>query len=80
MVLKFGMGKKIIYPVAYEHFKESIDSQIDEFIQQCYRSAYEELHPLQSIMKECALSLLEKEELTGESIREYLIKRRRELS
>ena len=58
MIVKFGMGKKTVYPYSSENSKEFIDRDIERLLESAYQAAHHTISNSQPIMEECAKLLI----------------------
>jgi cell division protease FtsH len=58
MIVKFGMGKKTVYPHNSENSKEYIDRDIERLLESAYQEAHNTIINSQSIMEESAKLLM----------------------
>jgi cell division protease FtsH len=68
MIIKLGMGKKMILPYASEKYKEQIDKEIEDLINEAYHNAKVILLNSKPLLDECAKLLVIEHELTREMI------------
>lgn len=68
MIIKLGMGKKLILPYASEKYKEQIDKEIEDLINEAYHKAKIILLNSKQLLDECAKLLIIEHELTPEII------------
>jgi len=68
MIVKLGMGKKIILPYSSEKYKEQIDKEIEDLINEAYHNAKVILLNTKPLIDECAKLLILEHELTREMI------------
>lgn len=74
MIVKFGMGSKIIYPHHSEDSKNFIDKDIEQLIETTYHNAYSIIIKSKSLIEECANELIQTQLLTPEKITEIMKK------
>ena len=72
MILKLGMGKKIILPYSSEKYKEQIDTEIEDLINEAYTKAKFILLKSKPLLDECAKLLIVEHELTPEIIKKKI--------
>ena len=68
MIVKFGMGKKTVYPYSSENSKEFIDRDIERLLESAYQAAHQAIVNSQPIMEECAKMLMENKLLLPDDI------------
>ena len=68
MIVKFGMGNKIIYPHHSEDSKNYIDRDIEELIEKTYHNAHSIILKSKELIDICANELVEKQLLMPERI------------
>ena len=68
MIVKFGMGRKIVYPHHSEHSKNFIDKDIETLIEVAYKNAREIIVSKKDLIEECSNELIEKKILSPEAI------------
>ena len=68
MIVKFGMGRKIVYPYHSESSKAFIDKDIERLIDTAYQHAREILYNKKNLVKECADELIKHNILLPETI------------
>ena len=68
MIIKLGMGNKLIIPSTSEKYKQIIDKEIDDLIEEAYQKARIIIINYKNLLKECADALVVKSELSFEYI------------
>lgn len=68
MIVKFGMGRKIVYPHHSEHSKNFIDKDIETLIELAYKNAREIIVSKKDLIEECSNELIENKILSPEAI------------
>ena len=68
MIVKFGMGRKIVYPYHSENSKNFIDKDIERLIELAYQSAREIIVNKKQLIEECANELIKYKILMPETI------------
>jgi cell division protease FtsH len=68
MVIKYGMGNKVIYPNSSNKYRETIDYEIDNLIDSAYTRAKYLLVNSRELMEDCARLLAKEHILTDEQI------------
>ena len=68
MIVKFGMGRKIVYPYHSENSKNFIDKDIERLIEIAYQSAREIIVNKKQLIEECANELIKYKILMPETI------------
>ena len=68
MIVKFGMGRKIVYPHHSEDSKNFIDKDIEGLIENAYNAAREIIISKQTLIEKCSNELIEKKILLPNSI------------
>ena len=68
MIVKFGMGKKTVYPYNSENSKEFIDRDIERLLESAYQAAHQTIVNSQPIMEESAKMLMENKLLLPDDI------------
>ena len=72
MIIKYGMGKKIIYPHHSEDSKIFIDKDIELLIETAYKSAYEIIVESKILIELCSNELIQTQLLLPERINEII--------
>lgn len=72
MIIKYGMGKKIIYPHHSEDSKNFIDKDIELLIETAYKSAYEIIIESKILIELCSNELIQTQLLLPERINEII--------
>ena len=72
MIVKFGMGRKIVYPHHSESSKNFIDKDIEILIEGAYSAARNIIVNKKGLIEECANELIEKKILVPECIIERM--------
>ena len=73
MVTKLGMGHKLIMPQISEKYKELIDRETDELINEAYQKAKTMLMNSRELIKECAEILVIEHEITPATIKKKIL-------
>jgi cell division protease FtsH len=68
MIVKFGMGRKIVYPYHSENSKAFIDKDIERLIESAYQHAREIIYNKKDLIRECADELIKHNILLPETI------------
>jgi ATP-dependent Zn protease len=68
MITKLGMGHKLVTPHISEKYKEIIDKETDDLINEAYQKAKILLTNSKQLIKECADLLVIEHELTSDVI------------
>jgi cell division protease FtsH len=68
MIVKFGMGRKIVYPYHSENSKAFIDKDIERLIESAYQHAREIIYNKKDLIRECADDLIKHNILLPETI------------
>jgi cell division protease FtsH len=68
MIVKFGMGKKTVYPYNSENSKEFIDRDIERLLESAYQASHQAIVNSQPIMEECANMLMKNKLLLPDDI------------
>jgi cell division protease FtsH len=68
MITKLGMGHKLVMPHISEKYKEIIDKETDDLINEAYQKAKILLTNSKQLIKECAELLVIEHELTSDVI------------
>ena len=68
MIVKFGMGKKTVYPYSSENSKEFIDRDIERLLESAYQAAHQTITNSQGIMEESANLLIKNKLLLPDDI------------
>lgn len=68
MIVKFGMGRKIVYPYHSENSKNFIDKDIERLIEIAYQSAREIIVNKKQLIEECVNELIKYKILMPETI------------
>ena len=68
MIVKFGMGRKIVYPYHSESSKNFIDKDIERLIDLAYQNSKEIIYSKKELIEECAMELVKNKILLPESI------------
>jgi len=71
MVLEYGMGQDMIYPHFSESYKERIDEQIRQFLQEAYQLTLDNLEAHRELVDAFATELLHHKTMDSAQIREY---------
>lgn len=74
MIIKFGMGSKIVYAHHSEDSKNFIDKDIDHLIETTYHNAHSIILKSKSLIEECANELVQTQLLIPERIEEIMKK------
>ena len=74
MIVKFGMGSKIVYPHHSEDSKNFIDKDIEQLIETTYHNAHSIIVKSKSLIEECSNELVETQLLIPERINEIMKK------
>jgi cell division protease FtsH len=74
MIIKFGMGNKIIYPHHSEYSKSIIDKDIENLIETTYYNAHTIVLKSKYLIEECANELVKTKVLMPERIKEIMKK------
>jgi len=74
MIVKFGMGSKIVYPHHSEDSKNFIDKDIEHLIETTYHNAHSIILKSKSLIEECANELVQTQLLIPERIEEIMKK------
>lgn len=72
MVLYYGMGNSLIYPMNSEKYKEAVDDEISVLIQQAYDITKVIIEHSKSIIEDLADLLKEKKSLDSEEIMDFI--------
>lgn len=68
MIIKFGMGRKMVYTSFSEDSKSFIDKDIEHLIETTYDKAYKIIREHKDKIQDCAMLLIEKNTLLPEDI------------
>ena len=74
MIVKFGMGSKIVYPQHSEDSKNYIDKDIEKLIESTYQEAYTIIMNCKNIIEECSNELIKNQILIPEKIYDIMKK------
>ena len=72
MVLNWGMGTKVIYPVGSDFYRAALDKEIDELIQAAYHKTKTLLSTWMCDLKEMSTLLVNTREVKGSIVEEVL--------
>jgi cell division protease FtsH len=72
MIVKWGMGKQIIYPMGSEFYKKVLDQEIDELIQSAYKKTHTLLLNYSVLIQEMAKLLVDEREVKGNDLYERI--------
>jgi cell division protease FtsH len=72
MVLNWGMGKKVIYPVGSDVYRTALDKEIDDLIQTAYHKTKVILSGWMSELKEMSTLLVNTREVKGEVVEDII--------
>jgi ATP-dependent Zn protease len=72
MVLYYGMGNSIIYPMNSEKYKQAVDDEISVLIQQAYDITKVIIEHSKCIVEDLANLLKERKSLDADEIVEYI--------
>jgi len=72
MIIKLGMGRKVILPYASEKYKEQIDIEIEDLINTAYQKTKMLLLNAKELIHECSNLLVIEHELTPDVIRKKI--------
>jgi len=73
MITKLGMGHKLIMPHGSEKYKELIDKETDDLINEAYQKAKTMLMNCKELIKECAEILVIEHEITPATIKKKIL-------
>jgi cell division protease FtsH len=72
MVLNWGMGKKVIYPVGSDFYRKCLDKEIDDLIQTAYHSTKILLEKYKPLLQDMSTRLVQTREVKGEVVEMFL--------
>lgn len=74
MIIKLGMGTKIVYPYRSENSKSSIDRDIEKLIERAYYNSHQIIERCKPVFQEASTVLIEKKILSPEEIDKLILK------
>jgi cell division protease FtsH len=75
MIIDYGMGSKLFYPVSSDKSKEMIDKEVNDLVDKAYNKAKLIVANSKSLLDECAKILVTEQMLTADFITQKISKR-----
>jgi cell division protease FtsH len=72
MIVKWGMGKRIIYPIGSDFYRMSLDQEIDDLIRQTYQETKTLLSSRMKLIHDLSTQLIQCRDIKGELLEQSI--------